>query len=354
MQKNAISAFLDAIPEPAVFTVRGSVTAMNPPAKGLGIQIGMNMKRLLDPFPDCALGETVFCNVWFLGRETRIRCSRMEGGMLLARAEAFPRPDTASIPSTVFVIRNAEQDLGTAIDLIAEEPPALADPVAKHTALARRSLYRLERIAFRLEWYYQLAEQTFHLQRQPVELSEQLDRLCEAADDLLQYRGQRLSYSGIQNECWIASVDRRLFEMLFWETVTNLSAVSGKQTIDLQIERRPPNTLQMTFSVASHEGDVPAQTEYLCRAETRNISSWAADPLGLGLVSLGAKAHEGRFIVSHDQAGGIRAVLTIPVDKLPANHLAASVFFAESGMHPGLVLFSELMPTEAFDLRDLG
>lgn len=344
MDPNLVTALLAAIPSPAFCLRGGCAAACNPAAEALGVCSGMSAEQLLDPVPEAPAGEPVRVRAKLLGTACTLRCSRTEDGIILV----LEAPERDALPPAVRELRSAEQDLSTAIDLAAEG----SDDTARHTALACRSLFRLERIALRLEWYYRLTGD-FLPDRQATDLPEFIRSLCDQADDLLRCRGQRLELRQSAPEHWIGNADRSLVGMMFWELIARLASMADGENLRLSLSRPTQNGLRLSFSIPRHRGELPGQAETLLRADSEDPAAWPAESFDLGPVSMAAKLHGGSLLLTSDADGAVCAVLSVAVGDLPAETLCAPSVRLERGLHPGLVMLSGLLPAEVFDPQEI-
>lgn len=348
MDPNLMTALLAAIPSPAFYLRGGCAAACNAAAEALGVRSGMSGEQLLDPIPEVPAGEPVRVRTKLLGTDCTLRSTRTdEDGIILV----LEVRDRDALPPAVRELRNAEQDLSTAIDLAANGSEA--QTAARHTALACRSLYRLERIALRLEWYYRLTGDCFRPDRQAMDLSEWIRSLCAQADDLLRCCGQRLALRAPVPEQWIGSVDRSLVEMMFWELTARLASMADGESLRLSVSRPTHNGLRLSFSISRHRGALPGQAEALLRAGSEDPAAWPDGSFDLGPVSMAAKLHGGSLLLTSDAEGAVCAVLSLDVGSLPSDTLSAPCVRLERGLHPGLVMLSDQLPVEAFDPQEL-
>ena len=348
MDPSLLTALLAAIPCPAFYLQGGCAAACNPAAEALGVCCGMSAEQLLDPVPEVPAGEPVRVRTKLLGTVCTLRCSRTDEGGIILVLEARERD---ALPPAVRELRDAEQELSTAIDLAANESDARN--TARHTALACRSLFRLERIALRLEWYYRLTGDGFRPDRQATDLSEWIRTLCQQADDLLRCRGQHLELRSSVPEHWIGSVDRNLAGMMFWELTARFAAMADGANLRFSISRPTQDGLRLAVSIPRHRGELPGQAEALLRAASEDPAAWPDGSFDLGPVSMAAKLHGGSLLLTSDAEGAVRAVLSLDVGSLPADTLYAPSVSLERGLHPGLVMLSDLLPVETFDPQEL-
>ena len=349
MDKKEIAVFLGAFTEPAFYAVDGIVREVNDSAEGAGICPGVPLSEILSEVPERCPGTAAVSHVRLLGLSVRLRCSSLGQNRMLLVQEKPARSEAVSIPAAVCRIREAEQDLSTALDLIADESDAGVQDRRTHSALARRSLYRLERVALRLEWFYQLSEGTFRLERRLADIPALFRSLCESANDLLQYRGQLLEQDESLDKSWLGSIDERLIQMIFWELVSRLSAGSSGD-LCISLDRSPDGNLQMLLTASGFSGGLPSQAEALSRTDDpADFSAWAEDILDLGAASLAAKLHGGRLLLSAGQNGTIRALLSLEAKAESGNTLNAPSADILHGLNSGLVMLSDLLPAEVFD-----
>lgn len=345
MDPSLLTALLAAIPCPAFYLRGGSAAACNPAAEALGVFSGMSAEQLLDPIPEAPAGEPVRVRAKLLGTACTLRCSRTDEDGIILVLEARERD---ALPPAVRELRDAEQELSTAIDLAAE-----GSDTARHTALACRSLFRLERITLRLEWYYRLTGDGFRPDRQATDLSEWIRTLCQQADDLLRCRGQRLELRSSAPEHWIGSIDRNLAGMMFWELTARFAAMADGADLRLSVSRTAQGGLRLAVSIPRHRGELPGQAEALRRADSEDPAAWPEGSFDLGPVSMAAKQHGGSLLLTSDAEGAVCAVLSLDVGNLPSDTLCAPSVRLERGLHPGLVMLSDLLPVETFDPQEL-
>ena len=313
----SVSALLAVFSEPAFYAESGFISAVNPAAEAIGLEVGCPLNLILHPVPACGADETVDCPT----------ALRMVGG-----------------------IRESIQDLNTAVeglaDSINETHPALTA-----STLARRSLYRLERVASRLDWFYRLSTGAVSCRPQTCCPAAIVRGLSEYADGLLHTRALRLDYDD-GGARWNGCVDSELLELIFWEVLSCLTAQTESGDPQIRLRRLHRDQLQLTFAVPNHTGDLPDLLETLPRFDEKDPSTWRRE-LGLGIASMAARLHGGSLLLSADRDGPVRVVVTLRIEAQPGETLHEPHSIVAGSLHPGMVLLSEQLPPEAYSIEDL-
>ena len=350
MDQAPIAALVCAVLQPAFYLKNGVTEACNEAAETLGVRPGMSVEQLLDPMPEFP-DENVFeIRAMLLGTVCTLRCSRVGADGIFLTLESKERD---ALPPVLRGIRYVEQDLSVAIELVAHQIEPVCDFPKEHMSLARRSLYRLERIALRLEWYYRLSGETPKLTMHSKDIPIMFRSLCERADDLLRSQGKRVEWVAPGIEHMIARIDSDLTEMMFWELISMFASISGHCTLKAALVFPDEDTLRLTVSIPDHCSPLPGQTESMLRVFSEDPVTWAQESFDLGIVSMAAKLHGGSLLVSTAENGAVSAVLTLKMTHTFEMTLRSPVPLLEHGMDQGLVMLSELLPLSDYDLRDL-
>jgi hypothetical protein len=270
----------------------------------------------------------------------------------MVRAPPEPAaPEYAAVPGMVGGIRESIQDLNTAVEGLADSINA-TQPALTASTLARRSLYRLERVASRLDWFYRLSTGAVSCRPQNCCPAAIVRRLSEYADGLLHTRALRLDYDD-GGARWNGCVDTELLELIFWEVLSCLTAQTESGDPQIRLRRLHRDQLQLTFAVPNHTGDLPDLLETLPRFDEKDPSTWRRRELGLGIASMAARLHGGSLLLSADRDGPLRVVVTLRMEAQPGETLHEPHSIVAGSLHPGMVLLSEQLPLEAYSIEDL-
>lgn len=348
----SVSALLAVFSEPAFYAESGFISAVNPAAEAIGLEVGCPLNLILHPVPACGADETVDCPTALRGASVVLRCCGLGGGFLMVRVPPEPAaPEYAAVPGMVGGIRESIQDLNTAVEGLADSINA-TQPVLTASTLARRSLYRLERVASRLDWFYRLSTGAVSCRPQTCCPAAIVRRLSEYADGLLHTRALRLDYDD-GGARWNGCVDTELLELIFWEVLSCLTAQTESGDPQIRLRRLHRDQLQLTFAVPNHTGDLPDLLETLPRFDEKDPSTWRRRELGLGIASMAARLHGGSLLLSADRDGPVRVVVTLRMEAQPDETLHEPHSIVAGSLHPGMVLLSEQLPLEAYSIEDL-
>lgn len=348
----SVSALLAVFSEPAFYAESGCISAVNPAAEAIGLEAGCPLNLILHPAPVCGENETVDCRTALRGADVVLRCCGLGGGFLMVRVPPEPTaPEYAAVPSTVGGIREAIQDLNTAVEGLADSIDE-THPALTASTLARRSLYRLERVASRLDWFYRLSTGAVSCRPRTCCPAAVVRGLVEYADGLLRTRALCLDYDD-GGARWNGAVDPELLELIFWEVLSCLTALTESGDPQIRLRRLHRDQLQLTFAVPNHTGDLPDLLETLPRFDEKEPSTWQRRELGLGIASMAARLHGGSLLLSADRDGPVRVVVTLRMDAVSGETMHEPHSIVAGSLHPGLVLLSEQLPPEAYSIEDL-
>ncbi len=349
---SSVPALLTVFSEPAIYAEDGCVAAVNSAAEAIGLTTGCPLDRILDPLPVCEDGRTMEYRTSLCGAEAVMRCCRLGAGLLLVRiASEDPAAVYAALPAMVGGIRGTIQELNLAVDGLAETIGP-DHPGRSASTLARRSLYRLERIASRLDWFYRLSTGAVSCHPQLCSPPVLLQSFCEYADGLLRTRSMRVDYDD-GGAFWDGCLDHELLELIFWEVLSALTAMIGSGNPKIRMRRLQRSEVRITFSIPNHVGELPDLLESLPEIDPRDAVAWPRHELGLGIASMAARLHGGRLLVSADRDGSVRIAVTLRMQEQSDKTLHQARTVVAGGLHMGQVYLSEQLPLQAYDIEDL-
>ncbi len=348
MELSAIRAMLELAEGPAFALREGRLLLCNEEAE------------LLDPEP-AVLGALALpvpgepplesCQS-FGGRSWTLRAVSPEPGLCLCFLRPLPAadqaPNEATLLHTAGVIRAAAQELTLALDALSEQLPG-DDPSAAHSAaLGLRGVYRLRRTAGELERFAVL-RRGGALCRRRVRVVEATEALCRETAELLRSAGLRLEWSLPKKEFSLI-LDWPLIKAMLLELAANAAAHSADGTLRLELSRSGRRGLRFCLSNFS-DGPLPEQIFHRHAAERRDLEPGLG--LGLSLVSAGAAAHGGGFLLSADEEGRISALLSVlGAPREEPTELRGGIQ-RPAGPDEALTALSQVLPAELYRPEDL-
>ena len=337
---------------PAFCAEAGRLCAVNSAAEALGLSPGDVLEEVLE----AAEGEAAEQDgtlVRVRGRLFRLRRLEREGStaFTLLPPELADSPGPASLLRISGSLREISQALNLSLRSLRGDG---ADPLTQEKAhcIGLQSIYRLERTAAHLSLYYSLASGEWQLDCQPHELRAVFEPLCGKADDLLRYRGLRLRYEFSFAEAE-ACFDLRLAELCFWELIAGAAAAAPQGEICFQAACAAHGPLNLTVSCRP---EAPSRSASFFR-EYKTLPGEDVfstdDGFGPALITLAARTHNGRVLLSTGPDGTARTLVSLQTRKKADTPLRAPRREPLSAMDYALVALSAALPAGAYDPDDL-
>ena len=234
-----------------------------------------------------------------------------------------------------------------------------------HLAELNQSIYRMLRIAGRLELCERLARGDPELQDAPVDLAELTADLGRRMESLLDRVGVELTVRC--PERLLAWADRALVEQLLLELTANAArAVGGGQTRAVKDSETAEPGKQVTvtleqvknaavFTVEDNgPGVPPGQMELLFPQDGgEQQPDWRKTGNGIAIAQRIARLHGGALVASCAAGRGLRVSASIPLNRGRGESFQTpGPGIDEGGFDSALVGLSHLLPPEVFRRED--
>ena len=338
----------------AAFAVRdGELLCCTAEAKALGLREGAEAARLLPALWPQSAAEAADGTVVMLAGQNRIlRTLALEEAcccVLREPAETLPPPNENTLRRAAEQLHGAVRQMTAALEALSEQP-VFEDPAcAEQAAELLRSACRIRRTAGEQTLYALFRAGGYRLSGRRHAMVAAAAELCGLCADALRGSGRSLEWTLPERE-FPAVLDWELCTLMLCELIANAAVHGDGSVIRLEMTRSALD--RICFTVSNHtDGDrLPAELFHRHRSAFDPTDSAAG--LGLDLVSAAAELHGGSLLLSADEKGNMKALLSLRPGEREDPKLESGVQLPR-GADAVLIALSPALPPEAFHPADL-
>ncbi len=333
-------------------TDENCVTWCTAEAEVFGVRVGMPLWELLPPeaAPEM-LGQVQQLCLPALREGVYAQVYPMQSDTLLLLHDTQPEISQGALLQTTLALRLPLNDILITGRNLFEQLEEMEDPlIQKQTARMTRCFYQLLRTLGALA---ASQEDSAGLLPEPTDLGLWLEEQMRPAASALDCVNRRLRLSLPAGEL-PAHIDQTAFAQALWCLLSNAVRYSPENSvISLQLQKQGSHYL---FTLRN-QTLAPVQLSDLSGGFQRTPSV-DGEGHGMGLGILRAQRiiqqHGGVLLLSCSPAGEFVAAFRIP-DRFPEQHLRVEGMQADAagGYDPMLVEFSDFLPEDAYDSRNL-
>ena len=352
MERTELLALLDGLDEPAFFEKEGSVQLANQAARMLGAAEGAKPEAFLfSEGTDAPASDRRFCTA--AGVSYNCRNVPMSDGTLWLLYPAETRISVNALANTAVSLREALQQLYNAMDCLDQALPEGEERTEKSLSSMLQGIFRIGRLADNLGSLQQLES---GVTPKPVrmDLRAMLLSLLEKAEALLELAGIELRYE-IPATTFVGSVDPKLFSLAFWNLLANAAQNANGGVVRVTAERVRLSKLRIKFTDSGTGIKAERQANLLSRFQADPSGDLQQTGTGLGLSLAGAVArlHGGTLAISMEPGNATTVAMVLETNRAGEISLHSGVEVFEKSLDEGLLGLSEVLPSSAYDRRDI-
>lgn len=343
-------ALLDMMVQPVFCVKDHTILYANPPASQLFLRPGESILPFLGnhtgEYSDFS-GGCLYLPLSFAGQTTAAFIRRLEDMDVF---ELDYGSDSNALRAMALAAASLRRPLSGALTGTAALLESQKDPdTMRQLSQLNRNLYQLLRLLGNMSDAESLSSR---IRMETVDCSAFFRELFGKARDLVSQAGVTLTYGDLK-ESVFSLVNRTQLERAVWNMLSNamkFSPQGGHITASLV---RRGNTLRLTVQ----DSGCGISREVLGSLFQRYLRQPGIEDgryglgLGLRLVHSAALCHGGTLLLTQNEQGGTRAVLTLAIRQKEPGSLCSPIFEIDyaGGFDHSLVELSESLPAELYD-----
>ena len=339
----------DHFPEPVFYIVDGVLQYSNAAALALEPEwtAGAAVPEVLDMEPDA---EGVFSCV-LGGRAFQAAATRTEDGLLLVLRNPVRAPEAGALNRLPVQLRELLNSMQGAVQMLG---PILKEAELSQTgdylAIMQQNFYRLLRLTRHLELADLAGREDYsQVEQIPLDLAEICREMAYGARKLAEQAGVTLREE-VPGGVIVSTGDRMLLEILLLELLSNALKAARKggeagirlttngSRAQITVWDDGPGMSQADLT-ALMDGDAP---DSLPRPGT-------GLRLGLPIARYVAAAHGGAVLLESREGDGMRATVSLPLQKVSKGAMYTPKIRPEESFSPLLTMLSDALPRQVFE-----